>query len=44
MSDWGYVIAGYVLVFVALFAYVLWVVVRGRNLSKQVRPEDRRWM
>jgi len=44
MSDWGYVIAGWVLVFGGLAVYAAWVIVRGRNLSRQVPPEERRWM
>jgi hypothetical protein len=35
---------GYVLVFVALFAYAVHILVRGRALSKQVPAERRRWM
>ena len=44
MSDAGYVISGYVMVFGALGAYVVRMMWRGRALSKQVPPEDRRWM
>jgi hypothetical protein len=44
VSDWSYVIAGWVLVLGSLAAYALWVIVRGRNLSRQVPPEERRWM
>lgn len=44
MSDWGYVTIGYVVVFAVLLAYALRVVLRGRALSRQVPPEDRRWM
>ena len=38
---WEFVIAGYVLVLGGLGAYVAWVLVRGRELSRRV-PEDRR--
>jgi hypothetical protein len=44
MSAWGYVSIGYVLVFVVVFAYAVHVMVKGRSLSKQVPPENRRWM
>lgn len=44
MNDWGYVIAGWSITFVVLVAYALWIVLRGRALSKQVPPEERRWM
>ncbi|HEX7444557.1 MAG TPA: hypothetical protein VF320_11755 [Acidimicrobiales bacterium] len=44
MSDWGYVIFGWTVVTVALVAYALWIVLRGRALSRRVPPEDRRWM
>ena len=44
MNAWGYVTVGYVLVFAALFAYAVHILVRGRSLSKQVPPERRRWM
>jgi hypothetical protein len=38
------VIAGYVIVFGVLGAYVARMLLRGRTLSKQVPPEGRRWM
>ncbi|HEV3226544.1 MAG TPA: hypothetical protein VGZ52_06910 [Acidimicrobiales bacterium] len=44
MTNGGYVLAGYSLVFGTLIAYTVRIVLRGRSLSKQVRPEDRRWM
>ena len=44
MSAWGYVTMGYVLVFAVLFAYSVHVLAKGRSLSKQVPPENRRWM
>jgi hypothetical protein len=43
-SGWGYVIAGYVVTLGGLAAYVLRTLLRGRQLSKQVPPEARRWM
>jgi heme exporter protein CcmD len=39
-----YVYAGYGAAVVVLATYVMWVLRRGRNLSKQLPPEDRRWM
>lgn len=44
MTDAGYVIAGYSIVFGVLGAYVARMLLRGRALSKQVPSEDRRWM
>lgn len=44
MNEWGYVIAGWAITFVVLVAYAVWIVLRGRALSKQVPPEERRWM
>ena len=38
---WGYVIAGYGIVFPAIALYAYAVVQRGRRLSQQV-PEDKR--
>lgn len=42
-SDAGYVVAGYLSTAVVLGVYVARVLTRGRALSKQVPPEDRRW-
>ena len=44
MTHAGYVAAGYVIVFASLAVYATWVVLRGRRLSQQVAPEDRRWL
>ncbi len=38
---WGFVIVGYLVVFGGLGAYIASVLYRGRELSKRV-PEDRR--
>ena len=38
---WEYVIAGYLIVFSGLGAYIASILIRGRELSKRV-PEDRR--
>jgi CcmD family protein len=43
MSDWGYILAGYLAVFGGVGAYVVRLVLRGRSLSRRLPPEDRRW-
>jgi CcmD family protein len=43
-SNIEYVYAGYAAVGSVLAVYVVWVLRRGRTLSKQVPPERRRWM
>jgi len=43
MSDWGYVAMAWGITSAALVAYALWIVLRGRALSRRVPPEDRRW-
>ena len=43
-SQWGYVAAGYGLVLVGIAVYTFLVLRKGRQLSRQVKPEDRRWM
>ena len=43
-SQWGYVAAGYGLVLGGIAVYTLLVLRKGRQLSRQVKPEDRRWM
>jgi hypothetical protein len=42
-NNWGYVIAAWVIVFGGLAGYSVRTVLRGRSLSRQVRPEKRRW-
>lgn len=44
MTDAGYIFAGWGLVFGGVALYAVRIVVRGRNLSKRVAPERRRWM
>jgi CcmD family protein len=39
----GYLIAGYGVTFLALGAYAWRVVARGRALSRELPPEERRW-
>jgi hypothetical protein len=43
MTDAGYIALGYVAVFGSVGAYVAWVLRRGRTLSRQLPPEERRW-
>lgn len=44
MSDmWVYVIVAWTAVLGGTAAYAASVVARGRKLSRQVPPEDRRW-
>ena len=44
MTNGGYVLAGYAVVSASLVAYAVRTLLRGRSLSKQVPPGDRRWM
>ena len=44
MSSTGYIVAAWVITFAAVAGYSLWVLVRGRRLSREVAPEQRRWM
>lgn len=43
-NEWNYVFAGWILVALGLIVYTVLMLRRGRQLSKQVPPEDRRWM
>ncbi len=43
MTHAGYVAAGWVLSLGAIAAYTARTIARGRALSRQVPPEDRRW-
>ena len=43
-NQWAYVAAGYGLVLGGIVVYTLLVLRKGRQLSRQVKPEDRRWM
>jgi hypothetical protein len=40
---WTYVIAAWVIVLGVIGLYAATVIARGRRLSRQVPPEDRRW-
>ncbi|HEX3426210.1 MAG TPA: hypothetical protein VHT30_08755 [Acidimicrobiales bacterium] len=43
MTDWGYVTLGYVVCFAALAAYSVWMVFRGRKLTRTLPPDERTW-
>jgi len=43
MTHVGYVAAGWAIPLVALAAYALRTISRGRRLAEQVPPEERRW-
>lgn len=43
MTHVGYVAAGWTIPLVALGAYALWILRRGRRLAERVPPEERRW-
>lgn len=44
MSQWGYVILAWVSTFAIIAVFAVLTITRGRRLSRQVPPEDRRWM
>jgi hypothetical protein len=43
MTDVGYIAAAWAGAFALVGGYALFVVRRGRSLSRRVPPEDRRW-
>jgi hypothetical protein len=43
-NEWGYVLFGWAAAIVGIALYAVLVLRKGRQLSKQVPPEDRRWM
>jgi hypothetical protein len=43
-SQWGYVAAGYALVLGGIVLYAILTLRKGRQLARQLDPEDRRWM
>ncbi len=43
-NEWNYVIAGWSLVALGIVAYIVVTLRRGRQLARQLPPEDRRWM
>jgi heme exporter protein CcmD len=44
VTNWDYVWLGWGIVAVVLVAYSVWIVLRGRAMSRRVPPEDRRWL
>lgn len=44
LSTGGYIALAWVVTFVAVGCYSAWVLRRGRELSRRVPEEDRRWM
>lgn len=44
MDDAGFVVGGYALTAVAIAAYALRVVVRGRRLTRALPEGERRWL
>jgi hypothetical protein len=44
MSDAAYIATAWIATFAAVGAYALWVIRRGRKLSKVVPPDERRWL
>ena len=44
MSAWGFVTLGWILTFVMVVTSVVVVLQRGRRLSRQVPPEEQRWL
>jgi len=44
VDDWTFILAAWGVSAVAIGGYAIAVLRRGRRLSRQVPPEDRRWM
>ena len=44
MSDDTYIAIAWIATFTSVGLYALWVVLRGRKLSKMVPPDERRWL
>ena len=43
-NEWGYVAAGWGVIILGLVVYAALIIRKGRQLARQVPPEDRRWM
>lgn len=43
-EQWSYVLVGWILLIVGFAAYVTHLLLRGRKLSRQLPPDERRWM
>ncbi len=44
MSDEAYIASAWIATFSSVGLYSLWVVLRGRKLSRMVPPDERRWL
>ena len=44
MTHVGYLVAGWSITVAAVVAYAVWVLGRGRSLSRRVPESRRRWM
>ena len=44
MSTTGYIATAWIVTMVVLAAYSWWIIRRGRELSKRVPEDERRWM
>jgi hypothetical protein len=42
-TQFGYVYLGWGVVFAALTSYSLWLIFRGRKLSRTLPPDERTW-
>ena len=42
-NEWNYVLVGWALIVGLIAAYAVITLVKGRRLSKQLPPEERRW-
>jgi hypothetical protein len=42
-EQWSYVVTGWALTIASFVAYTVSLMIRGRRLARQVKPEDRRW-
>jgi hypothetical protein len=44
VDDAGFILGGYAVTAVALAAYAVRVVLRGRRVTRALPPEERRWL
>jgi hypothetical protein len=44
VDHWGYILGAWAVAVVAIGGYAIAVLRRGRQLSRRVPPEKRRWM
>lgn len=43
MTSWGYVDLGYAVCFGTLATYSVWMIRRGRKVSRTLPPKERTW-